>query len=87
MPECRLARNARLVYNIGIYRKCGKRGGGRWGEEGGKEKGRKKGGERKCKEAEVKYRLGFGDGNQEWGREGSGDCGIRVVIEESGVSK
>ena len=23
----------------------------------------------------------------EWGREGSGDCGIRVVIAESGVSK
>ena len=30
---------------------------------------------------------GFVDGSHDWGREGSGDCGIRVVIEESGVSK
>jgi len=27
------------------------------------------------------------DGSHEWGREGSGDCGKSVVIEESGVSK
>jgi len=29
----------------------------------------------------------FVDSSHEWKREGSGDCGIRVVIEETGVSK
>ena len=29
----------------------------------------------------------FVDGSHEWGREGSGDFEIRVVMEESGVSK
>jgi len=54
---------------------------GRWGR-GRKEKG---GGERKCQLRQGKG--GFIDGSHEWGREGRGDCGIRVglVIEESGV--
>ena len=26
-------------------------------------------------------------GSHDWGREGSGDCGIRVVIEESGAKR
>ena len=45
-------------------------------------KGRKKEEGRKCKEAKVKQR----DCSHEWGREGSGDCGI-IVIEENGISK
>ena len=52
----------------------------------GKGTARKRGGERKCKEAKVKYG-GFVDGSHEWEREGSGDCGITVVIKESGASK
>ena len=50
----------------------------------GRGKRKKGGGERKCKEAKVKQGE-FVNGSHEWGREGIGDCGIRVVIEESGV--
>ena len=33
------------------------------------------------------YLLTYLDGSHECGREGSGDCGMRVVVEESGVLK
>jgi len=45
-----------------------------------------RGGERKCKEAKVKQGR-FVDGSHECGREGCGDCGLRVVIEELVVSE
>jgi len=57
-------------------------GDGRWGGKGGKGR-RERWGKRKCKQGKGR----IVDGSHEWGREGSGDCGIRVVIEESGVSK
>jgi len=57
-------------------------GEGRW-KRGRREREGKRWGERKCKQGKGR----FVDGSHEWGREGSGDCGIKVVIEESGVSK
>jgi len=47
--------------------------------EGGKREWKKRG--------EKGSQGGFVDGSHEWGREGSGDCGIRVAMEESDVSK
>jgi len=61
----------------------GERGGGKMVGGG---RGEKAGEERKCKEAKVKERR-VCRRSHEWGRAGSSDCGIRVAIEECGVSK
>jgi len=62
----------------------GRKGEGRWGREGGKRRARKRGREKGSGGSQGKATR---DGSHEWGWEGSDDCGIRVTIEESSVSK
>jgi len=68
---------------IGIYRRSGERVKGRRGRaRRNKEVEKKRREEVRGSQGKVRR-----DGSHEWGREGSGDCGIRVVIEESRISK
>ena len=50
----------------------------------GKWRGEKRGGRKEVQGSQGKVRM---DGSHEWRQEGSCDYGIRVLMEESGVSK
>jgi len=69
---------------IGIYRRSGERVKGRRGRGRRNKEGEKKRGREEVRGSQGKVRR---DGSHEWEQEGSGDCGIRIVIEESGISK